>query len=377
MSIPWVRPGYGYRSSVVEQVGVAPRLEQGESHMSQFNRSSSGFAVSRAILASLVIVGAALFSATAHAAITLTPAGTAQGLILTTFSSGYPQGDGVGPLGIGFTSSNGVMVSDKFGDIRLFPTNADGQVAPAATQHYGNVTGSGSFLSNATGIAQVGNNIYLARQGVGDVVQVNQNGSLNQVIVTGLPYVTGIVANPNNGHLYVSTLGMNAVFEVDPIAKTKTLFTNGDIDGLALSSNGSTLYSLNEDTGMITGYSTTTGAVTFAPLFVSTQIDGAVQGLPTLGNNLFVNTRDGKIIEVNLTTRAETTIADGGSRGDFASVDRINNTLLFTQSDSIVRLSLAQVSAVPLPPGIWAGAVTALGGIVISRRRAGKRASVK
>jgi hypothetical protein len=345
--------------------------------MSQFNRSSSGFAVSRAIMASLVIVGAALFSATAHAAITLTPAGTAQGLILSTFSSGYPQADGVGPLGIGFTSSNGVMVSDKFGDIRLFSTNADNQVAPAATQHYGNVSGSGSFLSNAAGIAQIGNNIYMARQGVGDVVQVNQNGSLNQVIVTGLPYVTGIVANPNNGHLYISTLGMNAVFEVDPIAKTKTLFTNGDIDGLALSSNGSTLYSLNEDTGMITGYSTTTGAVTFNPLFVSTQIDGAVQGLPTLGNNLFVNTRDGKIIEVNLTNRTETTIADGGSRGDFASVDRINNTLLFTQSDSIVRLSLAQVSAVPLPPGIWAGAVTALGGLVISRRRSGKRASAK
>jgi sugar lactone lactonase YvrE len=170
---------------------------------------------------------------------------------------------------------------------------------------------------------------------------------------------------------------MNAVYEVDPIAKTKTLFTSGDIDGLALSSNGSTLYSLNEDTGMITGYSTTTGGVVFNPLFVSTQIDGAVQGLPTLGNNLFVNTRDGKIIEVNLTNRTETTIADGGSRGDFASVDRINNTLLFTQSDSIVRLSLAQVSAVPLPPGIWAGAVTALGGLVISRRRAGIRASAK
>jgi hypothetical protein len=345
--------------------------------MSQFNRSSLGFVVSRAIMASLVIVGAALFSAAAHAAITLTPAGTAQGLILTTFSSGYPQSGGVGPIGIGFTSTNGVLVGDKFGDIRLFPTNADGQVAPAATQHYGSATVGGSILSNATGIAQVGNNIYMARQGVGDVVQVNQNGSLNQVIVTGLPFVTGIVANPNNGHLYVSTLGMNAVYEIDPVAKTKTLFTSGDIDGLALTSNGSTLFSLNEDNGMITGYSTTTGAVTFAPLFVSTQIDGAVQGLPTLGNNLFVNTRDGKIIEVNLTTRTETTIADGGSRGDFASVDRINSTLLFTQSDSIVRLSLAQVTAVPLPPGIWAGAITALGGVIISRRRAGKGASSK
>ena len=146
-------------------------------------------------------------------------------------------------------------------------------------------------------------------------------------------------------------------YEINPVAKTKTLFTNGDIDGLALRPTAARLFSLNEDTGMITGYSIATGGVVFNPLFVSREIDGAVQGLPTLGNNLFVNTRDGKIIEVNLNTRTETTIADGGSRGDFASVDRINGTLLFTQSDSIVRLSLAaQVSAVPLPPGIWAGA---------------------
>jgi len=351
-------------------------MEAGEKHMSQFNRSS-GFAGARAIMATLIIVGVALLGATAHAAIMLTPAGTAQGLILSTFASGFPQTDAVGPLGIGFTSTNGVMVSDKFGDVRLFPTNADGQIAPAATQHFGATTVGGSLLSNATGITQVGNNIYLARQGVGDVVQVNQNGSLNQVIVTGLPYVTGLVSNPLNGHLYVSTLGMNAVYEIDPIAKTKTLFTAGDIDGLAISADGSTLFALSEDTGTITGYNTITKSVVFNPLFISTQIDGVVEGRGALLGNLFVNTRDGKIVEVNLVTRNETTIADGGSRGDFASVDRINNTLLFTQSDSIVRLSLAQVTAVPLPSGIWAGAFTALGGVVISRRRAGKRASAK
>src|SRR3954469_12348225 len=139
---------------------VVPRLEAGEKQMSQFNRSS-GFAGARALMASLVVLGIALFSATAHAAIMLTPAGTAQGLILSTFSSGFPQTDSVGPLGIGFTRTHGVVVSDKFGDVRLFPTNADGQVAPAATQHYGTTNVSGSLLSNATGIAQVGNNIYM------------------------------------------------------------------------------------------------------------------------------------------------------------------------------------------------------------------------
>src|SRR4051794_6162089 len=89
---------------------VVPRMEAGEKHMSQFNRSS-GFAGARAIMATLIIVGVALLGATAHAAIMLTPAGTAQGLILSTFASGFPQTDAVGPLGIGFTSTNGVMVS--------------------------------------------------------------------------------------------------------------------------------------------------------------------------------------------------------------------------------------------------------------------------
>src|SRR5258706_4570844 len=346
---------------------------EGENLMSRSNRFLSGLVASRTFLATVALLTASLFGGAAQAAIALTAQGVAQGLKLTTFSTGYTPVDSVGPLGIGFTSSGGVLVSDKVGDIHLFPNDVDGQVAPAGSQHYGTVTASGSILSNATGIAQLESNIYMTRQGVGDVVQINQNGSLNQVIVTGLPYVTGIVANPVNGHLYVSTIGMNAVYEIDPVAKTKTSIITADIDGLALSADGSTLFALNEDTGMVTGYNTTTKAVTFAPLFVSTQIDGAVEGRGVLLGDLFINTRDGKIIEVNLGTRAQTTIADGGSRGDFASVDQINNTLLFTQSDSVVRLSLAAVTAVPLPPGVWAGAFTALGGVVISRRATKKR----
>src|SRR5262249_38861359 len=50
-------------------------------------------------------------------------------------------------------------------------------------------------------------------------------------------------------------------------------------------------------------------------------------------------TNDGTIIEVNLTTLAQTTIATNGTRGDFVTVDPTNNTLLVTQSDAIVRIS--------------------------------------
>ena len=130
MSIPWVRPGYGYRSSVVEQVGLATFGTRREAHVT-VQSFVVGVRGARTFMASLVMLGVRIH-ASGHAAITLTPAGTAQGLILTTFSSGYPQADGVGPLGIGFTSSNGVIVSDKFGDVHLFPTNADNQVCAGA-----------------------------------------------------------------------------------------------------------------------------------------------------------------------------------------------------------------------------------------------------
>jgi hypothetical protein len=107
---------------------------------------------------------------------------------------------------------------------------------------------------------------------------------------------------------------------------------------------------------------------------VSPFIDGAVLGRGSLAGNLFVNTRDGKIIEVNLASKVQTTIADGGSRGDFAYADASDNSLLFTQTDRIVRLAEASVGAVPLPAGVWAGALTGLGGLMISRRSATRRA---
>jgi hypothetical protein len=315
------------------------------------------------VVCALIVAFATIaWSVPAHAAIALIPAGIAQGLKLTTFATGYPNTDEVGPLGIAFTNTGGVLTTDKQGNIRLFPTSADNQLASSApvTQNYG--------LNSATALAHFGGHIYMTRQAVGDVVEVNQDGTFKQTILSGLPFATGLVANPVTGHLYVSTIGIEAVYDIDPVAKTKTLFANGDVDGLSVSTDGSTLYLIGEN-GVITGYNTTTKAVVFAPLTVSPFIDGAVVGRGSLAGNLFVNTRDGKIIEVNLATKVQTTIADGGSRGDFAYADANNNSLLFTQTDSIVRLAEASVGAVPLPSGVWAGAFTGLGGLLISRRR--------
>src|SRR5438270_813460 len=85
-----------------------------------------------------------ILAAPARASLTITPAGAAEGLSLSTFATGFPHtiggsGGDVGPMGIAFPSSGGVLVADFPGNLRLFPTDADGQSAASAPvgQSYG------------------------------------------------------------------------------------------------------------------------------------------------------------------------------------------------------------------------------------------------
>src|SRR5215470_3344737 len=63
--------------------------------------------------------------------LTLTAAGRAAGFGLSTFATGFPvrSSDGVGPLGVVFPASGGVLVDDGLGNVRLFPSDTDGQDA--------------------------------------------------------------------------------------------------------------------------------------------------------------------------------------------------------------------------------------------------------
>jgi hypothetical protein len=271
----------------------------------------------------------------ARAGMVLTPAAVAADFHLSTFANGFSfDHNGVGPLGIAFTPGGGVMVTNFSGDVRIFPTDTDGQGAASApvAQNYG--------LSNAVGLAQVGGKYYMTQQAIGDVVQVNPNGTFNSVLVSGITNATGVAVDPANGHLFVSTILHNQIFDVDPVIRTKTLFASGQADGLAVYATGTILYAAlrTPNDEHIIGYSIPTGAVVFDSGPISGEIDGIAIGTGVLANNLFVNTQTGTLVEINLTTLATTTIADGGSRGDFVTVDP-NGTLLITQSDSILRLT--------------------------------------
>jgi hypothetical protein len=292
------------------------------------------------------------------AQLTLTPAGQNQGLSLSTFATGFPNrnvgnGNG-GPIGIAFPTTGGVLVSDFLGNARLFPTDTDGQNAASAPigQNYGN--------DNSDGLASISGKIYMAQQGNAAVVQVNNDGTFNQTIVTGTTLSTGLVANPATGHLFASTLSNNTIWDIDPVGKTKTVFLNASADGVSISPDNQTLY-LAGTNGHILGYNIASKAQVFDSGAIPGGVDGTAAGVgPVFGQYIFANTNAGQVYEVNLTTLAQTLIATGGSRGDFVTVDTSNDTLLITQTDRVMRLSGAML-AVPEPsPLVLAGVIGAL-----------------
>jgi len=264
----------------------------------------------------------------AQADMALTAAGTADGLTLTTFASGFPTtGFCCGPLGITFPTSGGVMVADYPGNVYVFPADTDGQIAGSITP----VTGYP--FTGPTGLTSLGGNIYMTIQAAGQVVQLNNDGTLNHV-VANVGVATGIVADPTSGMLFVSNVSQ--IFKVNPVTGTVTLFVSAPADGLTLDTATGTLYA--EVSGHILGFNTTTGTPVFDSGLIGGGPDGAALGGGTLAGNIFVNTNGGTLVEVNIATDMQTLLATGGSRGDFVTLDP-NGSLLLTQTDRILRLT--------------------------------------
>ena len=113
------------------------------------------------------------------------------------------------------------------------------------------------------------------------MVQLNSNGTFNQLIVN-LAGATGIVADPLTGHLFVSIYGGNTIYDVNPVAKTATLFLSNvpTPDGLSLSPDGKTLYvaAVGDSGGHILGFDTTSKSQVFDSGGLS-GVDGTALGL--------------------------------------------------------------------------------------------------
>jgi hypothetical protein len=307
----------------------------------------------------------------AKAGMTLTAAGISEGFTLSTFADGFPSGGGVGPVGITYTNTGGVMVSEyNQGRVAVFAADVDGQ-------HYSGATLSSSFYggNDPAGLARTSNgNIYMARQQAGTLVQVDQNGNFLATIASGLGSATGIATNPNNDHLFVSNVGGGStIYDIDPTTGNKVVFKSVAADGLTATND--TLFA--EVGGHILGFRISDGAQVFDSGFIN-GADGAAAGTGTLAGKVYVNTNFGQVVEVNVATNTQTVIATGGSRGDLVSVDPSNGTLLLTQTDSVLRLQgpagggFGSGSATPEPASVTLLALGAVGmlGYRLRRRHA-------
>jgi hypothetical protein len=279
--------------------------------------------------------------------LTLTPNAQAAGFSLSTFATGFPErSDGLGPFGVAFPASGGVLVDDGPGNVRLFPSDADNQNATTVPP----VSGASYGQSHAEGIARVGNNLYLNMGELNQIRQINDDGTTKTVIVD-VPNADAVAVDPLNGHLFVSAFN-GAIYDVDPLAGKASVFLNVAADGLAFDPNTgilyAALYSAAGPGNRVQGFNIATKLVVFDSGTISGGPDGIALGTGSLAGNLFANTNGGTLVEVNLATTAQTVIASGGSRGDFVTVDP-NDTLLVSQSDRLLRLTAPVGSGFAIP----------------------------
>jgi sugar lactone lactonase YvrE len=281
----------------------------------------------------------------ASADLTLTSAGVAQGFTLSTFASGFAstgasdQLDNFGPGGIAFPGSGIILVVDTpSGQVYRFSSDTDGQMASPDKV-------LGSYAGGPVGLVSF-NGVTAMVLGQGNsLVALDPDTGNTSLIVSGLPagQALDVVGNPLNGHYFVSTSTSSpGVVDVNPLTQTFQPFSNG-ADGLTISPDGKTLYgtlAFQERISLVTGYDTATGKQVYqTPNIPGGGADGSALGFGTLQGKLFVNTHEGYLIEIDMTTGVKTLLASGGSRGDLAKADPYNGSLLLTQSNSILRLT--------------------------------------
>lgn len=277
----------------------------------------------------------------------------ATGYSVSNFATGFTaNSSGVGPIGIAFDSAGNMYVGE-YATGFLYKFGKSGGAASASNQ-----LNTAAIPGSIAGLAFAKDgNLYLARQGAGDLVQVDpMNGSVLRTVVTGLSLPTALAVDPLSGDLFISEPFAGTVIRITNFATgtgTATVYaTPGFVDGLSFGPDGTLYAALSGTIGKITGTnSPTPGTVTVYPVSVPTGDGIAVSANP---GNLFVysNRNDGIITKVDLAVNPPTTtdIVSGGSRGDFVNVGP-DGCLYATQSDRILKVTNTDGSCLAPPLG--------------------------
>ena len=139
----------------------------------------------------------------AQASMELTSIAQTDGFQLSTFASGFPsfpagEGQNGGPFGIAFAGSGTVLATDLNGDIYVFPSDANNQTVSGAT------VGATYSSFDPLGMTQTGGKIYVGFQSTNVIKQVSSTGTFVSTLAS-IPQPHGIVVNPTNGDLLVSS----------------------------------------------------------------------------------------------------------------------------------------------------------------------------
>jgi hypothetical protein len=283
----------------------------------------------------------------AHAALTLTAAGIADGFSLSLFAdTPGPSSGCCGPLGIA-TNNLGQVVLQYYPTGRNYVFNdVDGQHLP------GTALSSAPFVSSSYGVAITndGGTLYAGNNDQsGQVFQLNPDGSSAGAV----PNTTGkaghgIATNPVTGHLEAAS--GNGIFDINPANGASFLIKAVNADGVSVSADGKTVYAAIG--GDVFGFDIGTGNQVYDSGNIgSPDGTGVIQGSNQFAGDIISNDNDGTVKLLDPVHNTVATIASGGTRGDYVGLDLTNGSLFLTQSDSVYRLTCGpNCSFTPPPP---------------------------
>lgn len=326
----------------------------------------------------LAAIGAvcALALPQAASALNITAQGTALGFSLSTFAT-LPSNGAYGAWGSA-TLSNGKIVVNGYNNsgqtVNYVFNDMDGQNPGTALS-----IRSWNDGGYASALARVGTTVYGTHYSDNTVRVVNLDGSEGAVVSNvGRGGLDGNAAR--NSLLAATDLGLVEIDLSNPNPATNFRyvggFGGGSIDGVTVSPDGTKAFV--EQFGGVYGYDIATGANFFTNFSVPAPDGIGFIRSGALAGQLIINSNFGEVDLLDPVTGLRTIIANGGSRGDYVGFDLNNGTLFLSQSDSLVRLTLARGDiggGTPAPgvpePAAWALMIGgfALSGAALRRRR--------